>query len=711
MSFKIDRKTKGVVDTRNPFLRPKMFYDIEVFQDDWMVCFEDEEGNKQHFHNKGVLAMGRIVDNYTLVGFNNNFYDNKILTKIIEGTTNPRQIKKYNDMLIFPDAEGSETWWSSGRIVSLDCMAQLPQRAGLKDIECFNGANIHESEVNFTITRKLTDDEVESTLEYCYYDVSFTKKLYYNRMDYWNVKEFLYDSYHKQMFFINSINTTTAMNKLFTGYAKPKARVLPVVELLDRLDDGVRDYLCYEKDLTKDNSYKYEYKTAVAIFAGGGKHGENNTPQRVFKQVFSWDVTSMYPSIAVLYNLFADKTHLLIEWLEKRVVLKREGNKLQEVYKLLINSLYGITGAEHYRDGIYSKHVRESICVIGQMCLHDLTLRLEDVGLDMVNLNTDGVFFTKHNSDVSDEDLYQIKTDWEQDWGLGLEEEVFPTMYQKDVNNYIAIQDTGKIKLKGGYVSKYDLFLNKDNTLKSREQFDTDFALNSTNQSVIDFAVCEYVIKHLKTDKDGVKMFNDYFKANYVFQDAAKRLSALNKLVKQGTTISDDDVDNILEFKITKKETKAIKNDLFAPICEYMLTNFTKEMFEFVFDTYGLQPFCARYKITKSYIRGEYGDELSQKVNRAFMTTLPAKRLLKVKLVEVRETLSDGTSNPTGEFVESVQKFANTTDNMELVNRSLRDVEKNYKFDDIDVEYYNERVVKRVLDLLQNEGNYKMEDL
>jgi hypothetical protein len=50
----------------------------------------------------------------------------------------------------------------------------------------------------------------------------------------------------------------------------------------------------------------------------------------------------------------------------------------------------------------------------------------------------------------------EVCAGWEKDWRFSLEKTVADNLYEKDVNNYVFRDDSGKVKYKGGYVSKYE---------------------------------------------------------------------------------------------------------------------------------------------------------------------------------------------------------------------------------------------------------------
>ena len=65
-----------------------------------------------------------------------------------------------------------------------------------------------------------------------------------------------------------------------------------------------------------------------------------------------------------------------------------------------------------------------------------------------MQLNTDGIGFTvKENSNI--EDIREIIKTWEDDFDFALEESFFEKFFERSVNEYLAVTDTGKIKVAG----------------------------------------------------------------------------------------------------------------------------------------------------------------------------------------------------------------------------------------------------------------------
>ncbi|MFH5500938.1 hypothetical protein ACHI3A_16905, partial [Listeria monocytogenes] len=76
-----------------------LFYDIEVFQEDTLVVFKDIDKKIVKLFHNNFDGVKDLISEKTLVGYNNHFYDDFILTAMLDGFT-PYQIKKLNDEII-----------------------------------------------------------------------------------------------------------------------------------------------------------------------------------------------------------------------------------------------------------------------------------------------------------------------------------------------------------------------------------------------------------------------------------------------------------------------------------------------------------------------------------------------------------------------------------------------------------------------------------
>lgn len=165
------------------------------------------------------------------------------------------------------------------------------------------------------------------------------------------------------------------------------------------------------------------------------------------------DVTSYYPSIILNNRYFPP--HLGDSFLtvyqdivNRRVKAKREGDRLTDAtLKIVINGSFGKLGSKW--SVLYAPNLMLQVTLTGQLSLLMLIERLESAGFSVVSANTDG-FVTSVDRNRIDE-YQRLCSEWEAKTGFQLEEKVYRALYSRDVSNYIAIQEDGKVKLKGTY--------------------------------------------------------------------------------------------------------------------------------------------------------------------------------------------------------------------------------------------------------------------
>ena len=186
-------------------------------------------------------------------------------------------------------------------------------------------------------------------------------------------------------------------------------------------------------------------------FGYGGLHGvpvENKGNIIVTNDVKLLDVASLYPTIIGNLKLLGIYTDDYIQMKYDRLKVKHTDKPLSDSLKLILNSTYGVMNSKY--SPINNPVGAYSVCFYGQSLLYDLSKELYNVGCKLININTDGVAFTTDN-----EDYKEVWKKIEEKYNITLEEDKFVKWIQKDVNNYIAVTEKGKVKVKGGAFSKY----------------------------------------------------------------------------------------------------------------------------------------------------------------------------------------------------------------------------------------------------------------
>ncbi|MGU8909805.1 hypothetical protein ACV3VG_11640, partial [Clostridium perfringens] len=437
-----------------------IFYDFEVFKEDWLVVCKNTT-----LHETKIIVNDApsLTEYYEVnkgeiwVGFNSRHYDQWILKGIVCGF-NPKEI---NDFIIV-EKKGGWQYSSLLNKIPLFNYDIMTSTHSLKQLEGFLGNNIKETTVPFDIDRKLTPGELQEVIQYCTHDVEQTMQVFMSRSEE----------------FTSHLSLITAFKMPLKYLNKTKAQLSGIILKAhqqkhdDEFDITIPDTIRLNKYKFIDTWYRdksnldYKKKLDVEVagvphtFAWGGLHGA--VPNYIGEGIFlNVDVASYYPSLMIEYNFgsrnIADPGLYKLIY-DTRLKLKAEKNPMQQPYKIVLNSTYGAMKDKY--NPLYDPLQANNVCVSGQLMLLDLIEKLED-HVQLIQSNTDGILVKlKRKKDL--EKVKDICHEWEQRTKMVLEYDLYTKVIQKDVNNYIIVDENGKYKSKGAYVKKlnpldYDL--------------------------------------------------------------------------------------------------------------------------------------------------------------------------------------------------------------------------------------------------------------
>ena len=199
--------------------------------------------------------------------------------------------------------------------------------------------------------------------------------------------------------------------------------------------------------------------TAV-FFPGATSKAEQ---QGIFKPVWHCDVRSLYPSILLADDLAPAKDELklfpeLLRTLRrKRLDAKDKArqvtgnerehwNAMQSALKIVINSFYGYLGFAQGSFNDYS--LAAQVTARGREILQVLTSFLSEAGAQIIEMDTDGVYFTPPANAQEKEFVQKIQSALPP--GIEIElDAVFPAMFSYKAKNYALLTADGEIKLTG----------------------------------------------------------------------------------------------------------------------------------------------------------------------------------------------------------------------------------------------------------------------
>lgn len=484
------------------------FYDFEVFKYDWLVVIINPISKTKEVIWNDRERLERYYEshkNEIYIGYNSNHYDQYIY-KAILCDFNPKEV---NDFIV---AQGKKGWQFSSLLRKFplnnyDVMYRNDR--GLKSLEGFMGNNIKETNVSFDIDRKLTRAERDDTEKYCTHDVEQTMEVFLRRKD----------DFDAQMGLIKLFDLP--LSDVSKSKAQLAATILKAVrkERDDEFDIHFPETLRIKKYKQVVDWYKNpdnrDYKKSLTInvagvetlFGWGGIHSAR--PKYHGKGYFiNMDVASLYPSLMIRYNLHSRNIQDPGDYVQiyhDRLTYKAEKNPLQLPLKTLLNTTYG--AMKDKNNALYDPLMANNVCIHGQLLLLDLMEKLEPYA-EIIQSNTDGILIKMPNG-CNEEKWFNtiddIVFEWEQRTGLKMEFDEYKEIYQKDVNNYVAVPFDGKYKSKGAYVKKLN---------------DLDYDMAIVNKAMIEYMLHGVHPQKTVNECDDMRMFQKIVKLTGKYQYA-----------------------------------------------------------------------------------------------------------------------------------------------------------------------------------------------
>lgn len=429
-----------------------IIFDFEVFKHDCLLgaIILEENKDPELFQTWDLNKIKEFYFNNinsVWIGHNNEYYDNFILEAIVRG----KDPKIVNDDII---GNHNKRRYLNLKLYYYDLMKF--HMGSLKVLEAFMGKNISETEVDFDLDRKLTDEERSLTESYNQDDLNQTLEDF----------NYLKDEFMLRLDIINEFNLP--LNYLCTTQARIAAKVLGAT-----FNDNLKNLPVYPKmyDSLRVNDQrvidfymKREYSTGSELlldFGGtphymkaGGIHGAIENCH--FDKVCYLDVSGYYNLVMINFDLLPrsvpESGRKLYEYMyHEQLRLKKINPVKRQVYKIILLSVFGAMNNEYceFCDPWHGDLVR----MTGQMFLVDLLEKLTPVA-KIVQSNTDGIMCVPLEGHTENE-IKAITDEWQNRTGFVLKFDFIYNLYQRDVNNYIYQDEKGEIHTKGEAVKYY----------------------------------------------------------------------------------------------------------------------------------------------------------------------------------------------------------------------------------------------------------------
>lgn len=514
-------------------------YDIEVFKKDNLFVFRDyftKEWTVIH-NDLDALRKFYLANRDSLfVGYNSHSYDSNVMRAYLQGK-NPFHVSK---AIIESDDRALAYKMFDTKKTPLFGMDLYQDNRGfsLKEHSAFMGINIKETEVDFDLDRELTEEEQVLNELYCKNDVLATEKRFEQNIGMLVAKAAiaLYFGLDKMALSMTNANLTAEL--LGAEKTPDRGDELDKYELPEGFEiesEPIRQAFMTDEFEANDKghasiSLDVPRRDVTEVLGVGGIHGAKESFIHV-GNFHARDVGSLYPNTMVLFdylsrNIPEDKRHIYQMLLDERMEAKYSNKEFTEIkgvqiptkllingYKLPLNTKYGAMGAEFNK--LYDPRMRLLVCITGQMAMWDLLEKIENHAT-IIQSNTDAHYYIPF-SEEDEKAIDEIANDWMKRTGYTLDDDPFKAIFQKDVNNYLAVTSDGKVKFKGA--------IGLTNGLKVSKAI--------VSNAFINYVVAGKDYKEFINECDELRQFQMITKTGYTFDDTVVRDIKGNELKAQ----------------------------------------------------------------------------------------------------------------------------------------------------------------------------------
>lgn len=485
------------------------FFDFEVYKNFTLLVIRTNGRFKTFIKHNNVWLKGECSElkklrTHFLVGYNSDKYDLHMLELLMKDCSN-EMIKAKSDAII----NEKQRVFRPPNYKSIDLKRIIFNKdetaKSLKLIACdLKHPKLQELPIEPNAT--IDDSQVTILVEYCKNDVLITEKLYNALIEKINIRLNLFEQGYDVLSSSDSgianrlsekwyeeitglhledfKNLRTVRKEVFFkdamiyGLTPQTVEMQRFFEALSHIWFEIDDrpsrkqnedknlyFGIHNKKFQKNFKKRwlcFKYHTVVLQIGIGGIHSVDE-PGTFYtdseSQIIDFDIDSLYPRTNVNHRIHpAHLDSRIVDKLEskmmERLALKKLPDSvsqlLQKTFKLVINAFIGkyCSTFNFLQDNLANLQVTLS----GQLSLLILIERLALANIEILSVNTDGITCRVKNEKVAE--YNEIIAQFCKDLRYTGEFAYYAKYLRRDVNNYLAITTSGKVKPKGCFVTQ-----------------------------------------------------------------------------------------------------------------------------------------------------------------------------------------------------------------------------------------------------------------
>lgn len=491
--------------------KPLAICDTECFPNFWCIGFLRLSDNKvqvlEHTEDNpiDIERLRRIMEFYTIITYNGMSYDFPMIAAVCEGYNNT-ELKTCNDTIILGNVKYWEAEQALGVFIpknwtQIDLIEPQPNAwASLKTLQGrLHGRKMQD--LPYEPDQVLTREQMDHVVSYMGNDLEATANVLEALLEPLELRAALSNEYGINFRCKSDSQIGETIIKMrveqMTGqrlsrpshktgttfkFEAPKWLTFRNPELQDIAEKlKTATFIVDSKGKVKLPTWLDEIKlningTDYSMGIGGLHSCESNRALHSDDDyvLVDFDVASYYPNIIVGSGLYPAAIGPVFLTVAKNIIVDRVSAKHDaanteldkyvratakvraEGLKIAANGgLFGKLGS--IWSSMFAPHLLIATTLTGQLALLMLVDEAEHRGIHVVSANTDGVVFRIPRvmmgevvkTRVTDGPVKELIEWWEGHTGFTMEATPYRSIYNANVNNYIAIKDDGKVKLKG----------------------------------------------------------------------------------------------------------------------------------------------------------------------------------------------------------------------------------------------------------------------
>jgi hypothetical protein len=368
---------------------PRVFFDVEVYPNLFVVCWKVEESDSVvRMVNPEVKDIEPLLS-MNLIGFNNRRYDNHILYARYIGYS-LEELSKLSLRIIAGGNNQDIFFGEAYNLSYTDIYDFSSKKQGLKQFMI--DLDLEHIELDYPWDEPISEEYWPKVIEYCVNDVIATEKVFDSRKQDFIARQILSSLSGL------SVNSTTQQHtaRIIFGTEKNPQGVFVYTDLSQKFPgyifNGKESY--YKGETTGEGGY---------VYAEPG----------VYENVALLDVASMHPTSIEILNLFGPYTEKFRQLKEARMAIKHkqydvarilldgklapyldddeEAEDLAYALKIVINIVYGLTSARFpnaFRDNRNKDNI---VAKRGALFMIDLKHAVQEQGFTVAHIKTDSI--------------------------------------------------------------------------------------------------------------------------------------------------------------------------------------------------------------------------------------------------------------------------------------------------------------------------------